>query len=165
AVEVLGQDRAAVDRDHVMGARGRKADFENVMAAAPGGDHAAEAAVAVGVDQVGDRRFDAGLAQRRDDEIAFPGAIVFALPMLHGAAAADAEMRADRSDTRGARCVDAEKLPPVGMAGNALDLDRLAGQRAGPENRLRAARAGRDDTVAAMADVIDHETLNHARPR
>ena len=82
--------------------------------------------------------------------------------MLHGAAAADAEMRADRRDALGARRVDAKQLPPVGMAGNALDLDRLAGQRAEHVNRLRAAL---DDTVAAMAEPIDHEALNHARPR
>ena len=59
-------------------------------------------------------------------------------------------------------CVDAKQLPPVGMAGNVLDLDRLAGQRAEHENRLRTAL---DDAVAAMADPIDHEALNHARPR
>ena len=82
--------------------------------------------------------------------------------MLHGAAAADAEMRADRRDALGARRVDAKQLPPVGMAGNVLDLDRLAGQRAEHVNRLRAAL---DDTVAAMAEPIDHEALNHARPR
>ena len=97
-----------------------------------------------------------------DDEIALPRAIKFGLPMLHGAAAANAEMRADRRNALGARLVDAKKLPPVGMAGNALDFDRLAGQRAEHENRLRAAL---DDAVAAMADPVDHEALNHARPR
>jgi hypothetical protein len=48
------------------------------------------------------------------------------------------------------------------MAGNVLDFDRLARQRAEHENRLRTAL---DDTVAAMADVIDYEALNHAAPR
>jgi hypothetical protein len=71
-------------------------------------------------------------------------------------------MRADRRNARGARRVDAEKLPPVGVAGNGLDLDSLARQRAEHENRLRTAL---DDTVAAMADPIDHEALNHAAPR
>ena len=120
------------------------------------------AAVAMGIDQVADRRLDSGLTQRRHDEVALPRAIRFGLPMLHGAAAADAEMRADRRDARGARRVDAEKLPPVGMARNALDLDRLAGQRAEHENRLSPVV---DDAIAAMADVIDHEALNHAAPR
>jgi hypothetical protein len=82
--------------------------------------------------------------------------------MLHGAAAADAEMRADRRDALGTRRVDAKQLPPVRMAGNAVDLDRLAGQRAEHENRLRAAL---DDAVATMADAIDDEALNHTAPR
>ena len=81
-----------------MRARGRKADFEHVVGAAPGVEDGAAAAVAVGVDEIADRRVEPGLAQRLDDEIALPRAIGRALPMLHRAAAADAEMRADRRD-------------------------------------------------------------------
>jgi len=145
-----------------VGARGRKADLENVTAAASGVKHRAAAAVAMGIDQVADRRLDAGLAQRRHHELALPRAIRFGLPMLHGAAAADAEMRADRRNALGARLVDAKQLPPVGMAGNVLDLDRLTRQRAEHENRLSTAI---DDAVTALANAIDHEALNHVRPR
>jgi len=74
------------------------------------------AAFAVGVDQPGDRGVDAGLAQRCNDEIALPRPIIFAAPMLDGAAAADAEMRTDRRDAFGARRLDGEKLPPVGTS-------------------------------------------------
>ena len=161
-VETFGQNRATIDRDHVVRAGGGKADLENVMAAAPGVEHGAAAAGTMGVDQVADRRLDPRLAQRRHDEVALPRAIKFGLPMLHGAAAADAKMRTNRRDAFAARRVDAEQLPPVGVAGNVLDLDRLAGQRPEHENRLRTAL---DDAVAAMADAIDHEALNHARPR
>jgi hypothetical protein len=45
----------------MMGAGGRKADFEDVMDAAPGMENGAAAAVAMGVDQVGDRRLDIDL--------------------------------------------------------------------------------------------------------
>ena len=82
--------------------------------------------------------------------------------MLQGAAAADAEMRADRRDARGARRLDGEKLPPVGMTGNGLDLDGLAGQCAGHVDRF-VRPVG--DAVAAMANVVDDQPLNHAPPR
>jgi hypothetical protein len=99
------------------------------------------------------------LVQGFDDEIALPCAIISFCPVLNRATAANAEMRADRRNTLGARLLDAEQFPAVGMAGNALDLDDLAGQRARHKNWLRAAF---DDTVAAMAEPINHEALNRA---
>ena len=123
AVEALGQDRTAVDRDHMMRPRRGEADFEHVVGAAPGMKHGAAAAVAMGVDQLGDRRVDAGLAERIDDEAAFPGAVGSGRPMLQRAAAADAEVRADRRDALGARYFDGEELAAVGMAGPILDFD------------------------------------------
>ena len=163
AVEAFGEDRAAVDCDHMVRARRRKPDFEHVMSAAPGVKHDAAAAVAVGVDEVGDRCGDAGLLQRGDDQIALPFAVGRTLPMLQGAAAANAEMRADRRDALRARRLHIEKLPAVGMAGPVLDLDRLAGQRAGDIDRA-VGTVG--DAVAAMAEPIDQEALNHdTQPR
>ena len=44
-----------------MRTRRRKTDFEHVMGAAPGVEDDAAAAVAVSVDEVGNRRLDAGL--------------------------------------------------------------------------------------------------------
>ena len=75
AVEAFGQNRTAVDRDHVMRARGGKPDLEHVMGAAPGVEYGAAAAFAVRVDEIGDRRIEPGLPQRLDDEIALPRAI------------------------------------------------------------------------------------------
>ena len=103
---ILGQDRAAVDGDEVMRARGGKADFEHLMGAAARVKDDAAAAFAMGVDEIADRRVDAGLAQRRHDEIALPDAVRSARPVLQGAAAADAEMRADRRNALRARRLD-----------------------------------------------------------
>ncbi len=52
--------------------------------------------------------------------------------------------------------------PPVGVAGDFFDFDRFAGQRAGNINRAGGAVG---DAVAAMAEPIDQEPLNHAPPR
>jgi hypothetical protein len=82
--------------------------------------------------------------------------------MLQGAAAANAEIWANRSDTLGARLVDIEKMPPVRVAGNAFDLDRLARQRIGHVDRAGWAIR---DPIAATAQTIDHKSLNHARPQ
>ena len=82
--------------------------------------------------------------------------------MLQRAAAADAEVRADRRDALGARCFDGEELAAVGMAGPILDFDAFAGQRARHIDRTVGAVR---DAVAAMADRIDRKVLNHVRPR
>ena len=63
AVEAFGQDRTAVDRDDVVRARGGEADLKHVMRAAPGMEHGPAAALAMRVDEIGDRRVEAGLAQ------------------------------------------------------------------------------------------------------
>ena len=90
-----------------MRARRREADLEHVALAAARMEHRAAAAVAMGVDQIVDRRVEPGLRQRLDDEAALPVAIARGVPVLHRAAAADAEMRADRRDALGARGLDA----------------------------------------------------------
>ena len=114
------------------------------------------------VDQLVDRGLDPGLAQRRDQQIALPGAVAPGLPMLERAAAADAEMRADGSDPLGARCIDPHQMAAVGMTGPRLALDRLARQRVGHVDRSGGPVR---DAVAAVAEPHDGETVNHAAPR
>ena len=78
---------------------------------------------AVRVDQVGDRRDDAGLRQCLDDKRTFPKMVLGKRPVLQRAAAAGAEMLADRRGALVAGFVDMQQMPSVGMAGDALDGD------------------------------------------
>jgi hypothetical protein len=48
------------------------------------------------------------------------------------------------------------------MAGDLLDVHGFARQRAGNVNRAACARS---DTVAEVAETLDEQALNHARPR
>jgi hypothetical protein len=82
--------------------------------------------------------------------------------VLQRAAAAGAEMRADRRDALGARDIDADEMAAVGMAGPWLDLDSLARQRVGHVDRA-GRRVG--DAVAAVADAGDGDLLSHAALR
>ncbi len=161
AAEPRRQHRTSVDRDQAVGAGGGEADLQHFVRAAPGMQDGAAAAVAMGIDQIADRRLEPGLLQRFDDETALPGAVTRRLPMLDGAAAAHAEMRTDRRNALRARRLDAQQMPPVGMAGDRLDLDRFARQRAGHINR--AVRAF-GNPVAAVADLFDHKVFGHPRP-
>ena len=61
------------------------------------------AAFAMGVDEIANRRFDVLMRECRDDKTALPGAIALLLPVLQGAAAADAEIGADGGDAFGRR--------------------------------------------------------------
>ena len=83
-----------------MRARRREADFQHVMRAAPGVKDDAAAAVAVRVDEIADRRFDPGLAERLDDKAALPRAVWAGLPN-----AATRSRRRCRNADRSARCV------------------------------------------------------------
>jgi hypothetical protein len=132
------------------------------MGAAPGMEYRPAAAFAVSVDEVGDRRLEARLAQGLDDEIALPGTVVRKVPVLHGATSAHTEMRADRSDTFGARSIDVQEPAAIGMSGDGVDFNRFAGQGAGHIDRAIGACG---DAVAAVAELLDHEALSHARPR
>src|SRR5581483_5423045 len=100
------EDRAAVDRHDVMRARCREADLQHITGAAPRMQHGAAPAVAVRVDDLVDNGLDPSLLQRFDDEAALPRAIGCAIPVLQRAAAADAEMRADRLHALSARSLD-----------------------------------------------------------
>jgi len=162
SVEAFGQDRAAVDRNDVVCACRREADFKHVMRAAPGVEHGPAAALAMRIDEIADRGVEAGLPQGGDEKVALPCPIRRGVPMLHGTAAAHAEMRTDRRDALRACRRDVNETPTVGVARHLGDLDRLAGQRAGDVER--AAGASRD-TVAAMAEPLDHQPFSHVRPR
>ena len=109
-----------------------KSDLENVMRSHPRVQRDAAAADAMGIDQRRDVAIDSGLRQRRDHEFALPGAIRLGVPVLDRAAAADAEMRAERFDPLRACGLDRDQSPAVGMvAGNRRDLDRFAAERVG----------------------------------
>jgi len=153
AIQALGQNRTAVDRHQAMRAGGGKADLEHVMGAAPGVEYGAVAALAVGVDEVGDRHAEAGLPQRFDHEIALPSAVACEIPVLHGATAAYPEMRTDGDDALGARLADAQQPAAIRMPGDGFDFDRFAGQRAGHIDRASSAGG---DAVAAMANLVDY---------
>ena len=139
-------------------------DLEHILSRRSAGvQRDAPAAGAVGVDQRIDLAGDACLRQRRDHEVAFPGAVVLGLPMLDRAAAADAEMWAERRDPLRAGVLDLEQAPAVGMmARHGRDLDGLAAQRVGHKTALSA---GKGDAVAAMTDMIDDEAFNHGARR
>jgi hypothetical protein len=82
--------------------------------------------------------------------------------MLHGAATADAEMRAGRRDALRARFLDAKELAPIGLAGHVLNLHGFARQRRWNKDRSIGAFG---DAIAAVADPVDHEVLNHDWPQ
>ncbi|MGX1291221.1 hypothetical protein AB7M75_001129 [Bradyrhizobium ottawaense] len=118
---------------------------------------------AMSIDQRRHLAIDAGLRQRLHHDAALPGVVWLGRPVLDGAAAANAEMRTERLDALPACDVDREQLAAVGMvAYDVIDLNGLAAQRVGHVDRFAGVEA---DAVAAMADMVDGETLNHgARP-
>jgi len=117
----------------------------------------------MGVDQRMHLAVDLGLRQRLDNEVALPGAVALAFPMLDGAAAAGSKMRAERRDALRACPLDLQQAPAVGMVtGSGRHLDRLAAERVG---YIEGLAIGKRDPVAEMADMVDGEALNHgARP-
>jgi hypothetical protein len=162
AVETFCEHWTAVNRHHAMGARGGKTDFEYLVCAAPRMQHGPAAASAMRVDKVADRRMETNPLQRLDNKAALPGSIAVGVPMLHGAATAYAEVRADRRNALRTRGYDLHKTQPACVSSDILNVDGFARQRAWNINR--AAR-GNGDTVAQVAETIDQQPLNHARPR
>jgi hypothetical protein len=102
------------------------------------------------------------MGQRIDDQPPLPRAIGLRLPVLDSAAAAHAEMRAEWRDALKACMVDVQETAAIRMTGDVLDFDGLAGQGSGDIDR-RAAIG--DDTVAALADMIDDQAFNHGARR
>ena len=79
--------------------------------------------------------------------------------MLQCAAAAGAEMLADRLSALVAGLVDVQQMPAIGMTGNGLDSDGFSGKRVGHVNRAIGCVG---DAVAAMAKPRNNELLSHA---
>ena len=75
-------------------------------------EHGAPAPFAMRIDQIIDVGRDTRLRQRAHHKVPLPGAIALPVPMLHGAAAATAEMRADRGDPLCARALDPQQAAP-----------------------------------------------------
>ena len=98
------------------------------MGSTPRVENRTAAALAVSVDELGDRNLQAGLAQRIDHEVPFPGAIMRHIPVLDRAAPAHAEMRADRRNSLRTWRFDVQQLPAVVMARPVLDVHNLPGQ-------------------------------------
>ena len=159
ALEAVAKDRAAVDGDDVVRARGGEADLQHVARAAARVQHRAPAALTMGVDQRFERRDQPDLLERLGHQAAFPQMIFGQRPVLHGAAATVGEMLADRHRAFVAWFVDMVEMPPVGMAGHRLDRHRLARQRIGHKDR---SDIGVGYAVAAMAEAVDGELLSHA---
>ena len=133
------------------------------MRADPGVQRDPPAAEAMGIDQRIHFAVELRLRQRLDDEIAFPRAVAFGLPVLDRAAPADTEMRAERRDPLRAGALDREQAPAVGMmTRHRRDLDGLAAKRVG---HIDVLSVDNGDAVAEMADVIDDEALNHGARR
>ena len=82
--------------------------------------------------------------------------------MLDGAAAAGAEISAERIDPLRTGLFDACQRAAVGMTGDGVGLDGFAAQRVRHEQALAAGKA---DAVAAMADMVDDEAFNHGARR
>ncbi len=133
-----------------------EADLDDVVCSAPGVKRGPAAAVAVGIDQFVHRRIKAGLRQRVDHQVAFPFPIAGRGPVLDRAAAADAEMRAERLDALGAGGLDAQEMTAIRMTGYALDLDGLSRQRVW---HVELARRRVGHAIAAVAEAIDGEPL------
>src|ERR1700722_18562533 len=83
---------------------------------------------AVRVDQRMHVAVELRLRQRLDDDVAFPGAVAFALPMLDRASATDAKMWTKRCDPRLACTFNREQAAAVGMTGHRSHLDGLAAE-------------------------------------
>ncbi len=159
AVERRRQDRTAVDRHDVVRAQRRESDLEHVALAAPRVQHRAAAALAMGVDQVIDRRVEPGLRQRLDDERALPVAIARASPN----AAARSRRRCRNAD-RSARCARGSRSSTLtrrrrsGWPGHASTSTVSPGSAYGHVDRP-VRRVG--DAVAAPAEPGDRQPFHH----
>ena len=160
AVQAGIEDRAGVDRDNGVAAGGGEADAQFAVAAAARMRGDAAPARAMGVDEIIDRTFDMGVRERIDHDSALPCPIRARLPVLDGAAAAGAKIRAERRDPLSARGVDTQQDPAIGMIGDRTGFDGFAAERVGHEHGVSA---GKCHAVAAMADVIDDRRSATAR--
>jgi hypothetical protein len=124
-------------------------------------NHAA-AAIAMRVHDWSYSSFNAGLAQCADHQVTLPATIRILAQVLHRAATANPEMRADRFNALCARLLDVHKPPAIRMARHGIDFDRLAGKSRGDVDRSLGAIGY---SVAMFAEPFDQNPLNHARPQ
>jgi hypothetical protein len=163
AAQARIENRTVVDRNDVVGICRRKSHLEHLVGAHARVQGDAAATGAVGIDQRIDLTVEFCLRKGLDDERTFPCAVAFVVPMLDRAAAADAKMRAEWRNPLRARTLDRDQSPAIGMmARHRTYLDRLAAERVRHIDRLSVDKS---DAVAAMADVIDDEVLNHGARR
>ena len=155
-----GQHGTTIDRHNVVSPIRRKPHLEHVVRLATGMEHRASTTVPMGIHKIVEGRVNFGLCQRIVDEAAFPRAIVLWRQVLHGAAATDSKMSADRREALRAPHNNPHHVPPVVVTRERLDLDGLAWQRIG-----HVERAGRriGNTVAAMSEAIDDEEFGHIK--
>ena len=142
------QDRAGLHVDDLSGAAAVQADLDRGADAADCEIHAAPR-----------RRRRAGEGERRQAEGGgsaggLPGGVGFVPPVLQGAAAARAEMRAGRNYAvgRGVQDVGISRKA-VAALGQRTRLHPLAGQGAGEEQSLGVV--GRGDAVTVRTDPLD----------
>ena len=152
------EDGAAVDRHHVMGLERGKPNLDHVTRAHSRVKCRAAASLAMGVDQLVDRRVEARSRHRGDDQSAFPIAVARRRQMLERAAAANPKMWADRRDAVGAGDIDLDQLAAVGVAGPSFDFGGFTRQRIG---HVDGARGRVGDAVAARAEPGNLELLHH----
>ena len=141
-----------------MAACGGEADRQRAVAVPARMDGDAAPARAVGVDHLADGTVDSGACQCVDHQLPLPGMVIVRPPVLDRAAAAAAEIGAERIDPVGTPGQDGNKAHPSGLAGRRLGFDGFARQRAG---NIAGAAAGDRNAVAALADMIDQKRFSH----
>ena len=127
------EHRAGGDVDDGVRARGAIAEGDAFGRAAKSKRRPPPAGERHGADLL-DRRLKPARGERRDDKLALPGEVGVSLHMLERAAAAGAEILADRGDALRARLENGERFG-VAVSGLGLHLHQLAGKREGHEER------------------------------
>ena len=154
------QHRADLDVDQLMRAGAAIAESEPLFAAAKRKRGAPAAAERHRPHRL-HLRLEPARPQGGHDQLALPGEIGARLEMLERAAAANAEMRADRRDAVGARLDHLDQAGAV-AAGLDLDCDELARQREGHEERAIGAVG---HAVALRAEPRDPDLKLHGARR
>ena len=150
------EHRAGGDVDDGVRARGAIAEGDAFDGAAKSKGRPPPAGERHGADLL-DRRLKPARGERRDDKLALPGEIGVSLHMLERAAAAGAEILADRSDALRARLENGERLG-VAVSGLGVHLHQLAWKREGHEERpVRPLR----HAVALGAKPLDPDLKLH----
>src|SRR5262249_26871307 len=108
-----------------MGLRRGESDIENIAPATARVECCTPPPGAMSIDEFADFAFDVGLPKRSNHKAALPVGICFGFEVLQRAAATHTEMLADWRNTELARRDDLHEMPPVGMAGPWLGLDRF----------------------------------------